>query len=110
MPFTVTVTKTWDDGKVLNAIGTLVASGSYTTGGDTLNLQQFKIKSSRTPYWVHILGQADFSYTYIPGTNLSNGKVLCRAVSTGAEASAAAYPAGVTGDTIRFFAMCQKLK
>ena len=110
MALALTITKTWDDGKALHAVGTITASGSYTTAGDTLNFQNQRIKSTKTPIWVEIIGMADFNYVFVPGTTNANGKVKVITTSTGAEIAQAAYAAGVTGDTIRFHSIHVRLR
>lgn len=46
MALTFTLIDTWDDGKRIHVAGTVAATGSYTTGGDTLDLSQFPIVAS----------------------------------------------------------------
>lgn len=89
---------------VMEVYGTLVASGSYATGGDTVDFTQLgSVYRARDPLFVAIEGIAGFIYQYNPVTK----KVLVYANTAGAsnaplgEHTAAAYAAGVTGDTIR---------
>ena len=111
MAIAVTVSKSWHDGKKFHAVGTLAFSGSYTTGGDTVDLSGGPTKSSRVPIRVTVGGQSGFIYKFAPGTTIANGKVLVfgqqpTSATTGIIAldqiAAAAYPAGVTGDTVDF--------
>lgn len=103
--------------KEIKVYGTIVASGNYPTGGDTLNLLsatynlgQGPPASSRVPIMGIILSvkanTAEFQYLYIAGTTQANGVMQiytgAAAQSGLAELSAGAYPAGVTGDTINF--------
>lgn len=109
MALAIKVTKRWFEGKKLKIVATVTASGSYTTGGDTLNFTTvtgFNIQSSQLPFDCIITGQAGFPYSYVAGTTQANClmKVFV-ATTTGAnlplaEHSAATYVAGVTGDTI----------
>jgi len=105
------VNKQWYDGKKVNIVGTITASGSYSTGGDTLNLQGLGIKSSQLPFLVQISGQNGFIYQWVAGTTQANGKMKVFVATTGgtnlplSEHTAAAYVAGVTGDTITFEGM-----
>lgn len=90
----------------------ITASGNYTTGGDTLDLATITgadglstpPSTTQLPIQVVITGQAGYVYQYVPGSSNANGKVkVLQSASSGnplAEISAAAYPAGVTGDTI----------
>lgn len=112
MALAATVTKHWDDGKVLHVVGTIAASGNYVASGDALSFVNTAIKSSRVPVHVEVHGIAlgtAYSYRFVPGATQAAGLMLVILVSTGAELAAGAYPAGVTGDTIRFYALFQKL-
>jgi hypothetical protein len=104
MAITPTLKAQWFDGKRLWIHLALVFSGSYVTGGDTLNLQSLGIKASAAPaMWATIEGQALGSngtqYVWIQGTTQANGKVGVTQ-GAGVEVAAGAYPASVTGDTV----------
>lgn len=115
MAIAATVTKTWNDGDTVHVIGTLAFSGSYSTGGDTLNWKTVAsfIKSSLLPIWVNVDGIAGYKYEHVmgAGSDQSVCKVIVRVATTSganiglAEHTAAAYAAGVTGDTQRFHAL-----
>jgi hypothetical protein len=97
-------------------------SGNYSTGGDTLDLTTLfalaagapgaSIPSAALPSEVRIWSArpaanpqtATYDYQFAPGTTLKNGTMQvftgAAAQSGFAELAAAAYPAGVTGDTI----------
>jgi len=49
MALTFSLVDTWDDGKRIHVSGTIAASGSYATGGDTLDLSQTPIVASSQP-------------------------------------------------------------
>src|ERR1700726_638117 len=50
MALTFSLVDTWEDGKRVHVTGTVAVSGSYTTGGDTLDLSQFPaVASTRAP-------------------------------------------------------------
>lgn len=110
MALVAAITKQYYDGKKVHVIGTITASGSYTTGGDTLSLTGLNIKSSQVPYWLEVQGVNGFNYAYVVGATQATGKVkvfVLQAAATNtplAEHTAAAYVAGVTGDTITFYA------
>jgi len=109
---TVAVKQTWSDGKMLHVIGTITiqaSPGTYPTGGFTLNLNDPLIKAQRTPVVCYITpqalqgAQALYEYTYVPGSNNTNGKL--KIFTAGAEVAAGATPAGVSGDIILFEAL-----
>ena len=117
MAIAVTVSDKWDDGKRLHVVGTLAFSGSYATGGDTLSFAGL-VPASRAPLVVRVSGQAGFIYEVNIGSGIANSLVLVRGQEpTNATAgvialtqlAAAAYPAGVTGDTVRFYAIFKLL-
>ena len=101
--------------------GTIALSGNYPTGGDTLNFftAQFRlgvdgIKSSFAPSSLFIWSNqaqgagttSQYWYRGLIGTTAANCAIQvitgAAAQSGGAEFSAGAYPAGVTGDVIAF--------
>lgn len=106
MALTVTVIDKYFDGKRGHMIIGVTASGNYSTGGDTLNLANLIPGAGTLPTWVELQGINGFVYAYAAGTTQANGKMKVfveQAVATNtplAEHSAAAYVAGVTGDTI----------
>lgn len=103
MAITPTLIKQWWDGKKLWVEMSLAFSGNYTSGGDTLNLQNLGIQSSGIPTMVDIKSTASTAaqtlnnYIWVKGTTQANGLVRCF-VGT-AEVSTGAYPAAVSGDT-----------
>jgi len=105
MAAAATVTKKWFDGKKLWVQLTIVLSGSYVQGGDTLNLSGLGINSSQVPFSYDFqsgagtAAQALNTYTYVPGTTQANGKIRCF-IGAVAELAAGAYPAAATGDLI----------
>jgi hypothetical protein len=117
MALAFTLVDTWDDGKRIHVAGTVAASGSYTTGGDTLDLSQFPlIASDDAPIqgtaWMD--GLAGYDYVFTPGSAMNNGKVKIFAQGTSAgafpELAAASYPSAITGDTITFYGIFPKLQ
>ena len=95
----------------IEIFGTIVASGNYAAGGDTLDLTQLgSILRAKDPLFVEIQGISGFVYQYNPTTK----KVLVYCNTAGGanaplgEHTAAAYAAGVTGDTIRMRAVFPK--
>ncbi len=95
---------------VIQKLGTLTLvlfqvtpSGSYATGGDTLDLKPlYRYGGSNKLLFATFFSKAGYVYQY----DVANTKLMTRiATTTGAniglaEHSAAAYAAGVTGDTI----------
>lgn len=95
-----------------HAIVQVVASGNYTTGGDTLNINPSAITDpngkgllgtplSPTTIPPSIEGQniAGYYAQFVAGTTLANGKVKFYQ-SQAAELAQAAYPAGITGGVL----------
>lgn len=86
--------------------GTLVPSGSYSTGGDTVALNVANYTSSLAPIWVEFFGQAfAYRYIWIPAatpTVSSPGKfaVIDYTAAPAAQLAAGAYPAAVSDDVI----------
>lgn len=107
---TLAVKNQWLD-RVYKVLGIVTIGASpltYTAGGIPFNLNQSDVKAQRTPEDVKIYGQSGYIYSYVKGTDNSNGllKVFVQdAVATNplAEmADALAIPAGLSGDVIRF--------
>lgn len=101
----------WEDTKVVNVLGTLVFSGSYVTGGDTINFglpstDTFpkSVKSNSTPMWLEAQG-ANYLFVGLPGTQFSPPPTAKIQVFSGfgIELAAGAYPAGLTGATPFYF-------
>jgi hypothetical protein len=44
-----TVTRKWDDGRMIHVIGTLVFSGNYVAAGDPLDFSGLEIPSAAVP-------------------------------------------------------------
>jgi len=89
----------------------VVASASYVTNGDTLDLRGLNTPGINSPYEGFAFSQAGYTthyYTFIPDpASVPNGggsRGLCKlkvtVAATQAELAAGAYPAGITGDTI----------
>lgn len=101
--------------------GVITASGSYTTGGDTLDFTAASfglgvdgIKSSFPPASMQIFSQqaagsgavSQYWYRGLKGTTQANNAMQvitgAAAQSPGAELAAGAYPAAVIADVIEF--------
>jgi hypothetical protein len=117
MALTFSLVDTWDDGKRIHVTGTVAASGSYSTGGDTLDLSQFPlIAATQAPIqgtaWMD--GLAGYGYVFHPGSAMNNGavKIFQQGSSAGAfpELAAGAYPGAIAADTITFYGIFQKLQ
>ncbi|HUJ33262.1 MAG TPA: hypothetical protein VLY23_18415 [Candidatus Acidoferrum sp.] len=117
MALTFTLVDIWDDGKRIHVSGTLAASGSYTTNGDTVDLSQNPIlATAQAPIqgtaWTD--GLAGYKYVFNPGSGLNNGKVKIfqQGSSAGAfsELAAGSYPSAITGDTVTFYGIFKKLQ
>lgn len=118
---TVTVTANIETplvGKGVLVIGTLAisaAADTYATGGLALGAAEFRNKVALSveskPRWLIAFGKSGYFYEY----DVANGKLLVRAQTNAAaedaplgELTAAAMPAGVSGDTINFIALFDK--
>ena len=106
MAVTLTQNDKWHDTKRVHYIGTLVFSGSYAAGGEALNLA-LALGVPSAPLNVIIQGQAGYIYQW----DRTNNKVMVRqgtatAIPLG-EIPTAAYPAGVTSDVVRLYALAK---
>jgi len=117
MALTFMLVDTWDDGQRIHVAGTVAASGSYSTGGDTLDLSQNPIiASTQAPIngtaWMD--GLSGYDYVFYPGAAMNSGKVKIfqQGASAGAfpELAAGAYPGAITSDTITFYGIFKKLQ
>lgn len=117
MALVFTLVDTWDDGKRIHVSGTVAASGSYATGGDSLDLSQFPvIASASAPVqgtaWMD--GLAGYDYVFSAGSAMNNNKVKIFGQGSNAgafpELAASAYPTAITGDTITFYCIFPKLQ
>ena len=115
MPITITLLPSNEDGSGSNlfyAIGTLSFSGSYPTGGDTLD---FTTVSSALPsdqiIQVFADSQNGNSGYYVPvqGSALNNWK-LKAFTGGGAELTAGAYPSSVTSDIVQLTITARRLQ
>ena len=120
MAIAIAVQSVDSNGVVTWVTGTLTFSGSYTTGGDTLDWSTANEKISATgqvlaagtpPQQVTITSQNGNAGSYVPvqGSALNNWKVKCF-VGSGTEVSAGAYPSSVTSDIVAFQAQFAKLQ
>src|SRR5690242_9913046 len=103
-----------DAGKTdLYVFGTLTPSGSYSTGGDTLDFTTVanQIGASQAPVQVWVGSTTGDTYAFVRAASptLANGKIKINTASN-TELSAGAYPARITGDTnIQIEAVFSKL-
>lgn len=103
MAMAATLRKRHSSGGVTTATFSLVASGNYSTGGDSVDFAPKVGFLNKQPEFVDINGKSGFIYSY----DAANKKVISYCVTTSGantalgEVSAGAYPAGITGDTIR---------
>lgn len=86
----------------LYIFGTLSASGSYASGGDTLDFTTVanQIGASQAPVQVWVGGTTGDNYGFVRAAapTLANGKIKINTASN-TELAAGAYPARITGDT-----------
>ena len=98
------VLKSWQDNDGYNVIGNMTVQAGpnlYVVGGIAFSLSSPLIKASRPPLMVSFVGQNGQYYAYVPGTNISSGKLKLFS-AFGTELTAVAIPAAVSGDTITF--------
>ena len=109
-----TVTKQWNDGHVVHMVGTVAIGASpltYQAGGLVMSFAGLPVGASSAPLYCAMKGIAGFKYEFNTGTTIANGLLLIRVEATVAtntplaEHSTAAIVAGVSGDTIRFYAI-----
>jgi hypothetical protein len=97
---------------MIYAIGTLTFSGSYPTGGDTLDFTTVSDKLSSTQI-IQVFADSQNGNTiyYVPvaGAALNNWKLKV-INGGGTELTAGAYPAGVTGDSVQITITARKLQ
>jgi hypothetical protein len=109
MALAVTAVKNETADRIQIIKGTIVASGSYTGGGDTLDLTPLapQIGIGRVPFLVVIQSAAGYQYTYVPGATLAAGKMQVWCNTAGGanlglgEHTTAAYNAAVIADVIK---------
>jgi hypothetical protein len=111
MPLAISITDIDAVAANIYVFGTLTASGSYSTGGDTLDFTTVasQLAASQAPVQVWIGGSTGDAYSWVAGTALNNQKVKINTASN-TELASGAYPARITGDvSIQFEAVFNKL-
>ena len=111
MPLAITINDIDAVAANIYVFGTLTASGSYSTGGDTLDFTTVasQLAASQAPVKVWVGGSTGDAYSWICGSALNNQKVKINTASN-TELASGAYPARITGDTnIQFEAVFNKL-
>jgi hypothetical protein len=109
MATSVSVIEFWDDSKRIHVVGQITFSGNYATGGDSVTLTGLYPGQRTAARIVAINNISGYTYRY----DHANSRIrVYQAPSTGSnplsEISAAAYPSGVTGDTVIFYAIGRK--
>jgi hypothetical protein len=116
MALAFSLVDTWDDGKRIHVGGTVSISGSYSSGGDTIDLSQSPVIAATQPpvqgtAWMD--GLSGYDFVFSPGAAMNNGKVKVfqQGGSAGAfaELAAGSYPAEITSDTVTFYGIFKKL-
>ena len=114
MPITISLAPTNVDSSASNfvyAVATLTFSGSYPSGGDTLDFTTVADKLPTTQIvQVFAESQNGNSGYYVPvqGTAMNNWKLKAFA-GGGTEITAGAYPASVTTDVVQLSITARKL-
>jgi|ERR1017187_10015957 hypothetical protein len=112
MSLTLNVVDHWSDGKRIHVTGTLIPSGSYTTGGDIIPFGNNAIKSSSAPIMVMITtlsptGDVTYVYSYKAGTTRADQKLKIFTFA-GVELPAGAYPGAAIANPAAFYAIFPK--
>lgn len=114
MPITIALSPTNVDSSASNfvyALSTLTFSGSYPTGGDTLDFTQIadKLPSDQI---IQVFAESQNGnggyYVAVQGSAMNNWKLKAFA-SGGTEVTAGAYPASVTTDVVQLSITARKL-
>jgi hypothetical protein len=113
MALAINITSIDFGGDNLYVFGTLVASGNYSSGGDTLDFTTVanQIGASQAPVQVWVGGTTGDNYGFVRAASptLANGKIKINTASN-TELGAGAYPGRITGDTnIQIEAVFSKL-
>ena len=114
MAVAVTVTDRWYDGDRAFAVASVVLSGNYVSGGDTMSIAGLVPGTSLPPVQADITSQATTAaqalnaYLFLPGATQATCKIRCF-IGSSAELAAGAYPAAATGDVIQL-QLCFKLR
>lgn len=125
MALAVQITSLEASGQQLCLNFNLVASGNYSTGGDTVDFTQAVAAAAlQNPAWAGVVetsqgpvnlsiwsagGNLTRNYAAKQGTALNNSKLKLGGATYNSELAAGAYPADVTGDTIQGVAVFNKL-
>lgn len=117
MSVAVNVTNVESGQGVVRVFGTLTPSGNYVANGDAVDFTKatgLSIPSQSAPISFRVEGAAAYVYKGVKGAINAckfvvqeTGAALSGAL---ADLAAAAYPAGITGDTITFEAVFPKLQ
>jgi len=105
------------DGSASNFIyinGRLSFSGSYPTGGDTLDWTTVPDKLAGSQCISVAIATQTLGNNYVPvgvpSTALNGWKVICQTPGTfNSQLTAGSYPSGITSDTVTFSATFRKL-
>ena len=97
MAITPTIVEQWRAGNMVEAVGTLAFTGNYTTNGVAVDFAAAGLRGGGIPVLVMVPAFKGHSFQYVAGTKASDGKLVIHLTSTGAELSAAAFPAALTG-------------
>lgn len=110
MAATVTMSNILDTTQSTQRVrGTIAFTGTYPTGGDTVNLNVYPVQSASAPLFIAFVEMpvatpSGNEFSYVPGTGPSNGKVYITTTS-GAQFTPGAYSGGLTGTTLAFEAV-----
>jgi hypothetical protein len=109
MATSVSVIEFWDDSKRVHIVGQITFSGNYATGGDSITLTGLYPGQRAAVRILEINNISGYIYRY----DHANSRIrVYQSPATGSnplsEIGAAAYPSGVTSDTVIFHAIGKK--
>ena len=111
MALTMTIVSVDAAADNIYVFGTLSASGSYATGGDTLDFTTVapQLAASQPPTQLWAGGSTGDTYAWIKGSALNNQHVKISTAS-GTELTSGTYPSRISGDAnIQFEAVFGKM-
>jgi len=109
---TLTPTESWDEGKRIHVVGTLAiapAADTYAAGGLAVPVPNAPgVNAAAKPILFIATGIAGYYFEYVYTTNRLKARTGAAAQTGLTEVTAGAVPAGLSGDTTRFYAIYHK--
>jgi len=109
---TLTPTESWDDGKRIHVVGTLgieAAAATYAAGGLAVPVPNAPgVNAAAKPILFIATGISGYYFEYAYATDKLKARTGAAAQTGLTEVTAGAVPAGLSGDTTRFYAIYHK--